>query len=237
MGEAKRRSNAIANDSSPLDRRLLEAARIMGLIDIRYADQRGPGGTCMMRGLIGSYVLGELGIRADQHFGGLLYRVGPDPERDVLRLCASNNVGIYTTDGPCAFHSWLYANGYIIDFSVGSWPAMTKRIKDRPCADGLQWTIDQPPSYWVKCASKVRDEWKPQGVPDIGEVWYGPICTPEGEYTIHRVLYRQFEHLKDAVPLVVKKVRRDGTPFTLMFDEKARETYAPNQVNWRDLLR
>ncbi len=110
----------------------------------------------MLRSLIGSYVLFDLGIRADQHFGGLLYRVGPDPKRDVLRFCAPNNVGIYTTGGACAFHSWLDADGYVIDFSVGDWPAMTPRSKDRPCADGLQWTIEQPPSYWVKSADKVR---------------------------------------------------------------------------------
>jgi hypothetical protein len=34
----------------------------------------------------------------------------------------------------------------VIDFSVGNWPAMTRRSKDRWCPDGLQWTSDQPPS-------------------------------------------------------------------------------------------
>ena len=149
MNRRDRRSEAQRKLNSPSDRRLLEAARIMSLIDVQFADRLGSSGSCMLRALIGSYVLLEVGIRADQHFGALLYRVGPDPERDVLRFCAANNVGIYTTDGPSAFHSWLYADDYVVDFSVGDWPAMTRREVDRPCAEGLQWTIAQPPAYWV----------------------------------------------------------------------------------------
>ena len=233
----RRRAEALSKLKSPLDHRLLAAARIMSLIDVQFADRLGSSGSCMPRALIGSYVLLEVGIRADQHFGALLYRVGPDPERDVLRFCAPNNVGIYTTNGPCAFHSWLHVDGYVIDFSVGDWPAMTRREVDRPCAEGLQWTIAQPPSYWVKRADKVIREWQPQGVPDIGKVWYGPLYAPDGEDAVHKALYKSFERLRDLVPMIVASVREDGQRRTLVFDENARQIYAPNQIQARELLR
>jgi hypothetical protein len=222
---------------SPLDRRLLEAARIMQLIDIQYAETLGASGACMIRALVGCYVLLKFGITAQQHFGALLYRVGPDPERDVLRFCAPNNVGIYTTNGPCAFHSWLYADGYVIDFSLGDWLPMTRRKdKDRPCAERLQWTIEQPPSYWVKRGNKVFGDWKPQGTPDIGKVWYGPMYEPEGEGTIDKALRRQFEHLRKIVPLIVAAVRQDGKQRTLLFDKNARQVHAPNEIKVKELL-
>jgi hypothetical protein len=156
-----------------------------------------------------------------------------------LRFCAPNNVGIYTTNGPCAFHSWLYADGgYVVDFSVGDWPAMTgRRDADRPCAEGLQWTIAQPPTYWIKRGNEVMREWRPQGVPDIGKVWYGPLYEPEGKNTVTKSLYRQFEHLRDIVPIIVASVREDGQRRTLVFDTEARQVYAPNQINARELLR
>jgi hypothetical protein len=221
---------------SPLDRRVLEAARIMRLIDVQFADRPGAGGTCMLRSLIGSYVLFDLGIPADQHFGALLYRVGPDPHRDVLRFCASNNIGIYTTDGPCAFHSWLHADGYVIDFSVGDWPAMTRRSIDRPCPEDLQWTVDPAPAFWVKRAKKVIGEWRPDGVPDIGKVWYGPMVEPQGKGTIVTALHKQFEHLRDLIPAVVGKARTLGLPTTLVLDKKARQIYAPNQISLKEML-
>ena len=233
----RRRAEALSKLKSPLDHRLLAAARIMRLIDVQFADRLGSSGSCMPRALIGSYVLLEVGIRADQHFGALLYRVGPDPERDVLRFCAANNVGIYTTDGPSAFHSWLYADDYVVDFSVGDWPAMTRRDVDRPRAEGLQWTIAQPPAYWVKRGDKVIREWQPQGVPDIGKAWYGPLYAPEGEDAVHKALYKSFERLRDLVPMIVASVREDGQRRTLIFDENARQIYAPNQIQARELLR
>lgn len=235
MGESKRKREA-ATINGIDDSRLLEAARIMELIDVQNAGNLGCSGACGFRSLIGSYVLLTLGIRAQLYSGGLIYRVGPDPKRDVIKFCAPEhigNLGVYTAvEGPCAYHSWLFADGYNIDFSVGNWPAMTRRAEDRPCPEGLQWTVDPAPSYWVKRADK---EWKLHGVPDIGKAWYGPMH--EASDDINVAIYAEREKLQALLPAIVDVVRRDGKRRTLVFDKNVREHCLPNQITAKELAK
>ena len=50
----------------------------------------------------------------------MVYRDGPDPERDVVLFCGPGNVG-QMIDGNLMGHYWLEHGRDIIDFSAGDW--------------------------------------------------------------------------------------------------------------------
>jgi len=58
---------------------IAKAARALELLD-----GLSTGGKCLWRALVGYYALGLSGIRSGFRLGGLVYRVGPDENRDVL---------------------------------------------------------------------------------------------------------------------------------------------------------
>jgi hypothetical protein len=57
------------------------------------------GGNCLARAVIGHATLRACGLRAKLVAGGLLYRAGPDPQRDTLRFCLSDGRGGFHDDG------------------------------------------------------------------------------------------------------------------------------------------
>ena len=65
-----------------------------------------PGGLCLYRAIIGRKFLKSLGIAGDLCLGGMVYRAGPDPERDVVWFCGPGNVG-QMIDGKLIGHYWL----------------------------------------------------------------------------------------------------------------------------------
>ena len=87
--------------------------------DVEF-DTHAPGGLCFYRAIIGKELLRLLGITADLCLGGVVYRAGPDPERDVVSFCGPGNVG-QMIDGKLLGHYWLEHGRDIIDFSAGNW--------------------------------------------------------------------------------------------------------------------
>ena len=51
------------------------------------------GGLCFYRAIIGREFLRLLGIAGDLCLGGMVYRAGPNPERDLVEFCGPGRVG------------------------------------------------------------------------------------------------------------------------------------------------
>ena len=81
----------------------------------------GSGGLCFFRSLIGIEFLRLLGIPATLTLGGMVYRVGPDPRRDVVAFCGPGNVGQFISGQGILGHYWIESGSDVIDFSVGDW--------------------------------------------------------------------------------------------------------------------
>jgi hypothetical protein len=115
-----------------------------------------------------------LKIPARLALGGMVYRVGPDPQRDVVAYCAEGNVGRITEDG-LRGHGWLQCGDDVVDFSVGHWRTTTT---DDECMLGpLQWTIEPPEFFWQPSSSFAPN--RGQYTPALGHAyytgWQGPI--------------------------------------------------------------
>jgi hypothetical protein len=54
-------------------------------------------GDCLDRSLTGAAVLTALGLPTTLKLGALLYRVGPDPLRDCITICAPDRPALRTT--------------------------------------------------------------------------------------------------------------------------------------------
>jgi hypothetical protein len=102
------------------------------------------GGTCFFRAALGMDFLRRLGIPCGIALGGMVYRAGPDPQRDVVSYCGLGNLG-QTIPGTDFWlgHYWVQSGGDVVDFSVGDW-------RETPPDDDLgpiQWTVDRPTSF------------------------------------------------------------------------------------------
>jgi hypothetical protein len=152
---------------------------------VRAVDFDGvPYGKCLLRALVGLEVLRHCKIDASLHIGSMLYRVGPDPYRDVVAFCGPGNAGFSV--GDCAaFHAWLRVGDDIVDFSVGDWfeDAQSGRylkdeltfFPDAPRPGAVQWTIPEPPNYWWRPHIELTKPWQSRGTPELGQAWYGPF--------------------------------------------------------------
>ena len=143
--------------------------------DVEF-DTHAPGGLCFYRAIIGKQLLRLLGITADLCLGGVVYRAGPDPERDVVSFCGPGNVG-QMIDGKLFGHYWLEHGHDIIDFSAGNWRGdMTPELAihldpDDPSDVGpIQWDVEPPEYFWLpsKEARPIRGE----PAPPLGRPYY-----------------------------------------------------------------
>ena len=130
-------------------------------VDFRFADNLHPGGRCMLRAVVGFEVAHQCNLEARLD-GSLLYRVGPDPARDVVAFCGRHNAGGEVGDaaGNHIFHAWLVMGDCIVDLSAIDWPAIDFCGDDIPGPAGelgpVQWTISVPPVLYGprdECAS------------------------------------------------------------------------------------
>jgi hypothetical protein len=133
---------------------------------------------CIQRALVAREVLRRCRINAQLQLGSMLYRVGPDPYRDVIAFCGAGNAG-FNNESVASFHAWLTTDGYIIDHSVGDWVA-TANYHEIHCAGAsypgpVQWGIPKPPQYWWRPYAELTAPWRPTGTPEIGQAWYGPF--------------------------------------------------------------
>ena len=134
-------------------------------------------GHCLQRSLLAIEVLRRSGVDCQLEIGSMLYRVGPDPVRDVVACCGPDNIGKIVNDDCALYHAWVSVGGYIADFSVHEWRHFHSRHKaSYPGAPlgPIQWTIT-PPAYWWRPRGKLTGPWRPTGVPELGVAWYGPF--------------------------------------------------------------
>jgi hypothetical protein len=149
-------------------------AKIVRGVDFVFPEEFAGGGQCLFRALTGLEVMRRCNIEARLHAGSLLYRVGPDPMRDVVAFCGPDNAGFTSEAGAC-FHIWLDAGDDIVDFSVGDWPSLQVELTrlGAPELGPIQWTILKPPEYWWK--PRATNNWRSTGTAPLGEAWYGPF--------------------------------------------------------------
>jgi hypothetical protein len=131
------------------------------------------GGLCFFRCVTGWLVLTDLGIPAMPTLGGMVYRSGPDEERDVVAFCGPLNAGC-VLDGRFFGHYWVLSGNDFVDFSVGDWRDNSTGINDycppgAPKLDPIQWTVPDPPDFfWTH-----QDTFKASGLtPELGKAWY-----------------------------------------------------------------
>ena len=114
-----------------------------------------------LRAVVGFEVAHQCNLEARLD-GSLLYRVGPDPARDVVAFCGRHNAGGEVGDaaGNHIFHAWLVMGDCIVDLSAIDWPAIDFCGDDIPGPAGelgpVQWTISVPPVLYGpldECAS------------------------------------------------------------------------------------
>jgi hypothetical protein len=182
MGEAKRRKLAgeyrstghhtIPHYTVPDDLKadIATAVRAIPLISPVSSAE---GGHCFIRTLLGHVLMTKLGLDCQIALGGLIYRVGPDPARDVVAFCGPGNAGAIV-NGVFVGHMWLEFQDHFIDFSVGDWRGidLSKLEREAGLQDmgEVQWEITPPEFFWVP-----KREVMPvpgQQTPDLGKAWY-----------------------------------------------------------------
>jgi hypothetical protein len=126
------------------------------------------GGLCMFRTVIGYRFLCHLGIPARIAFGGMVYRVGPHPERDVVSFCGPGNVGQLHPDGGMLGHCWIENGDDVLDFSVGDW--RTCCPEDELILGPVQWEIEPPEYFWLPKNSV--NAIAGQHIPELGRAYY-----------------------------------------------------------------
>jgi hypothetical protein len=169
----------------------------------------------MMRAWAGWQVLQRLGFDASISIGGLVYRVGPDPRRDVIAFGGRYNAGLMVNGYPL-FHTWNEVDADLIDFSVGDWRTfasapdtwmMEQQIFGETLGP-LQWRIPEPPAFWWRPIRNVRDDvWNVGGTPELGRVWYGPI-TQDAAEVVAQQFFAVHAELKDELGPVIEMMLR-----------------------------
>ena len=147
------------------------------------------GGNCFYRAVIGMELLRRLGIPTQLALGGLVYRAGPDPIRDVVSYCGPGNLGQMIGDDWVG-HYWIQSGTDVIDFSVGDWrKAMSPDLMHPALPDDLgsiQWTVKPPEFFWVPetTVTPIAGQY----TPEIGRAyytgWWGP--TPPVEANLRK---------------------------------------------------
>jgi hypothetical protein len=74
-----------------------DIAKLVRSVDWR--DFAPAGGLCFPRMATGLFVLSAMGLKTTPVLGGMVYRAGPDPERDALAFCGEGNCGCRKHDG------------------------------------------------------------------------------------------------------------------------------------------
>jgi hypothetical protein len=132
------------------------------------------GGTCWLRAAVGFEFLRTcIGISVGLAYGGVVFRAGPDWQRDVVSYCGEGNVGQIIPGLGFSGHYWVQSANEIIDFSCGDWQReLDLSIAARP--DGLgpiEWVATPPDFIWVDkgTVAPIRG----QNTPEVGKAFYG----------------------------------------------------------------
>jgi hypothetical protein len=178
-------------------------------VDFKMPNDLKGGGACLFRSLVALEAMRRCKIDGQIEIGSMLYRVGPDPYRDVVAFCGPSNAGIHTDVG-ALFHVWISVNSCIADFSVGDWRALADRrdlelaLPGAPDLGPIQWTIPDPPNYWWRPRAELTGRWSATGTPELGEVWYGPY---NGDpLQVHQIINETREDIGEKIERAVDEV-------------------------------
>jgi Transglutaminase-like superfamily len=144
-------------------------------------------GDCLDRSLVGAAVLTALGLPATLKLGALLYRVGPDPVRDCITICAPDRHNL--ENHFCVGHFYLRSGPDLIDFSVGDF-----RADAAVGAPSMQWSIVPPDFFWDDAAHFARDP--AQEVPEIGRAWYHSVIDDLAHAFVEKMVARKLAALR-----------------------------------------
>jgi hypothetical protein len=172
MGEAKRRRDLLANIPNDLKADIATAVRSIDF-DSKF-------GVCGYRALTGARLLHHLGLPVSIAAGGLLYRAGSDPTRDVVAFCGPGNLGYFDPQHGVVGHYWITIGDQIIDFTPGDWPQLKCGdlcFDETDAALGdIQWEVYPPDFYWISrhavAAYPRPNETIDTCTPALGKVWY-----------------------------------------------------------------
>jgi hypothetical protein len=187
-------------------------AKLVRAIDFKMPSELGDiGGLCMFRTMVGMEALRDCNIEAVPYFGAMLYRVGPDPYRDVIAFCGRHNAAYILDDGTGLFHSWLWVGDYFVDFSVGDWFATVPHILEAPGGEELgpiQWTTPKPPDYWWKPRAELEDPWRSNGTPALGQAWYKAAWRSEADLNAMADRFkRTYRELRDEISAGIRRIK------------------------------
>jgi hypothetical protein len=149
---------------------------------VEFPDAKG--GQCLLRCLVALEMMRGFDLNPSLHIGSLLYRVGPDPYRDVVAFCGRGNAGFSVDGHGNSFHAWIGVGGDIADFAVGDWYDSARNhdysqeealFPRAPKLGPIQWTIAKPPNYWWRPRAELVKPWRSEGSPELGAAWYGPF--------------------------------------------------------------
>lgn len=150
----------------PADLRADIAASIRG---IEFSVSGGlSDGLCLYRAVIGLELLRLLDIPARLAIGGMVYRVGSDPHRDVVAFCGEDNVGRLSGDWGMLGHCWIESGEEFVDFSVGDWRGA--QPDDVSVLGPVVWEIEPPDFFWLPRASVSPIRGQP--TPELGRAYY-----------------------------------------------------------------
>jgi hypothetical protein len=100
-------------------------------------------------------------------------------------------------------HVWVEVGHDLADFSAGDWRPEFERSHANIPADGLgpvNW-LAEPPEFVWQSAAPLKAAWRRRGEPTIGQVWYGPWCSPKlPEFASHDSV------VADAMPWIVARI-------------------------------
>jgi hypothetical protein len=110
-------------------------------------------GFCFFGAISALVTLTMLGVPATLVRGGMIYRAGPDPRRDVIAWCGPDNHLLLSTEETFFGHYWLVSGPDLIDFTVGDWRSDAKRhlrsaSPEERALGPVQWTTPALPDFF-----------------------------------------------------------------------------------------
>jgi hypothetical protein len=173
-------------------------------------------GYCFFRVMSGIAVLTMLGIPSSVVRGGMLFRAGEDPLRDVLAYCGPGN-RLFVTKDAMLGHYWLVSGLDLIDFTPGDWRADAQRLfTTAPAAEKalgpIQWTAPAVPDFlWDRQIKLMRESAytpelgdPPVYVPDRSELDFEPMFK---EYMASHKAVRTMEAISRGIELYALRER------------------------------
>ena len=186
MGEAIRRQMNKGSHSplfpDDLKRDIAASVRSVEMETVSVAGGTQRVGDCLFRMFSGAQLMGMLGVNCHLEPGGMIYRTGPDPYRDVVAFGADRHSHGAMIGNRLAGHLWCRLGDEVLDFSVGDWQRISTEFEERaimPDAEralGAQHWEVKPPEYFWKHVSELRptDAEQRAGlwIPELGKAWY-----------------------------------------------------------------